>query len=173
MAGWPARRSTRASFRTGLRRPEAMTHHAVRALPLVLMVIAIAGCSAGPATSPAAIQGKLCYPAERVPAFDVYAVRTDDSAQSPLVLVTKDGQSTYRIDDVPPGTYHVFVYADDPAYNNIGGAYTRFVPCGMDQSCEDHTLIDVVVRTGQTVSGVDPCDFYASQFLPPRPSPHS
>jgi hypothetical protein len=135
-------------------------------------ILAMLACSVGQAAL-GAIEGRLCYPGESIPAFDLYAVRVDEPAQSPLVVVTKPGQATYRIESVPAGTYHVFVYADDPSFNNIGAAYTRFVVCGSNQSCEDHSLIDVKVGSGETVRSVNPCDFYAPQFLPPRPSPKS
>jgi hypothetical protein len=67
---------------------------------------------------------------------------------------------------VPPGDYHVFAQLPDPARHGADYAkdyrayYSKFVTCGMSVDCKDHTPIVVTVKSGETVSGIDPQDWY-------------
>jgi hypothetical protein len=92
-------------------------------------------------------------------------------------------QTEYFI-DVPAGTYYVVSYPHEGVPGNTGqvdsytlgggpfaGGYTQMVPCGLDVSCDDHTLIQVTVAAGQNVV-VDPADWYAPEgTFPVMPNP--
>jgi hypothetical protein len=102
------------------------------------------------------IGGALSYPSEFIPAQQVVAFRVG-SADYAFVL-TQQGQGTYQIDNLTPGSYHVVAYLMD---GSLSAGYSQAVPCGLSVNCTDHSLIDVVVNGGQVTSGVNPSDWYA------------
>ena len=85
------------------------------------------------------------------------------------------GQSSYTIEDLPPGKYHVVAYVRPGGRIQLRArqaAIPQMVPCGLQYGCNDHSLIDVVVTAGGSASGVDPTDFYADPgTFPPNPAP--
>lgn len=71
---------------------------------------------------------------------------------------------TYRL-RVPAGSYYVFatiVNGDDPVEDVRGykAYYSEFVKCGLSVDCPSHEPIRVTARAGQTVTGIDPGDWY-------------
>lgn len=71
---------------------------------------------------------------------------------------------TFRL-RVPAGSYYVFatiVNGDDPADDARGykAYYSEFVKCGLSVGCPSHEPIKVTVRAGQTLTGIDPGDWY-------------
>lgn len=124
-----------------------------------------------PAAPPGAISGnQLMYPADSMPALAIYAISTTDS-HTYFSTVTSQGQFSYTISGVAPGTYDVVAYLANGTSGNwkeLAGGYTQFVVCGLSGSCSDHTLIPVTVQPGQTVSNINPSDFYGGTY-PPRP----
>ncbi len=134
----------------------------------------VAATASGPTAVGAngSISGTLMYPASSIPALRVVAFEV--GAAHYYYTETSPGQSTYTIENIPPGTYHVVAYvlpgAGFPA--GMAGGYSQAVPCGLQSMCNDHTLIDVTVTAGQTTTGVNPADFYAgSGTFPPDPLP--
>jgi hypothetical protein len=112
------------------------------------------------------IAGDLGYPSSFIPAQRVVAFQV--GTPSYFYVDTAEGQSHYQLDHVPPGTYHVVAYVHP---GGLPGGYSEMVPCGLQASCTDHTLIDVVVTAGQVTTGVDPKDFYAAPgAFPPDPT---
>ena len=112
------------------------------------------------------ISGKLAYPSEGIPPLRVVAFNLQTGLFYFVDTVTN--QSTYVIDGLPTGVYHVVAYAG----GSLSGGYTQAVPCGLSASCTDHSLIDITVNPGQQVVGVDPGDWYAPQgAFPPNPAP--
>ena len=70
---------------------------------------------------------------------------------------------------VEPGAYVVIAYVDRP--DSSSGGFTAAVACGMTSNCTDHSLRRVTVAPGQTVTGVDLIDWYASPgTFPVRPA---
>jgi len=129
------------------------------------------------ATVPAAaaeggISGTLMYPASAIPALRIVAFQVGGSAY--YYVATKLGATTYELDHLPPGTYHVVAYPL-PGGGFTGGppgGYSQMVPCGLQAGCADHTLIDVVVTPGNVTTGVNPNDYYANPgTFPPNPTP--
>jgi hypothetical protein len=110
------------------------------------------------------ISGKLSYPSEFIPSLRVVAFNI--SSGQFFYVVTALNQSTYKIENLPPGIYNVIAYASE----NFGGGYTQAVLCGLSVNCTDHSLIPVQVIAGQETKGIDPGDWYAPQgSFPPMP----
>jgi hypothetical protein len=121
--------------------------------------------SPAPASQAAAISGHLGYPAEVLPAQVVYAISVDGSTY--YRVETMWGQSPYSIVGVPAGDYFVYtsarpLRAGSSGAQHFGAAYTKAVPCGLDASCTDHSLITVHVQANQTSADIDPIDWYGS-----------
>jgi hypothetical protein len=117
-----------------------------------------------PTPSFAVIQGRLCYPAQEVPAMSVYFY--SPTAENLLELQTTQGQQSYGI-EVPPGDYYVYAWV---ARYQVGGIYTRAVPCGLDEFCTDHTPLLVEASPGRVRQSIDVCDWvYPREELPGPP----
>lgn len=121
--------------------------------------------------SAGAITGLLGYPSEGHPAMTICAFGATDRGVHFCVDVpraTTPPKSPYTINGVRPGTYHLFAFAE--GRDRAGGAYTEYVRCGLRASCSDHTLIDVVVRAGETVRDIEVSDWYGpTESFPARP----
>jgi len=151
--------------------------------------------TAGPA---GAITGALSYPSEFIPPLTVYAVSVADqnvlfSVDTPRFGADPSVQPTagppgprpsYTIAGVTPGAYYVFAFRRDTFVgNDIPAVYSRFVVDCMQpyegaqkpipSSCpNDHTLVQVTVRPGETASRIDVTDWNCSlpgSTCPPRP----
>ncbi len=110
------------------------------------------------------LTGQISYPSHFLPSQRVVAFNIEDSQVYYAVDVLEG--STYEL-DVLPGTYVLLSYVLDPeslsAPPGLGAAYTKAVVCGLEVGCDDHGLLPVTVGEGETVSGIDPADWY----LPP------
>lgn len=85
---------------------------------------------------------------------------------------TSYNQKTYQISGLPAGTHLVVAYTLGGGSFPVGlaGGYTQAVVCGLRVDCTDHALIEFPVNSGQTVTEVDPGDWYASEgTFPPAP----
>jgi hypothetical protein len=127
-----------------------------------------AACPAIRQISLGAISGQFWYPSENTPPLVLIAMRPED----PTVFRTlhtptlRGGKNPYTIAALEPGPYVVLAYGEGSG-NDVVGAYTPAVACGLRTECTDHSLIRVTVAGGQTVSGIDILDWYA----PPRTFP--
>ncbi len=105
------------------------------------------------------ISGNLYYPSEGIPPLRIVAFEVGNFDNT----FSKEIQSgrTYQL-EVPAGTYYILAYLLDPGVMSpdFSGAYSEFVLCGLQASCEDHNLVPVEVLPGETVSGIDPADWY-------------
>lgn len=125
-----------------------------------------------PSVQEGAIAGTLMYPASGIPSLRIVAFSANSSAF--YYVDTVLGQSSYLLQHLPPGTYHVVAYPlpGGASAGGPAGGYSQMVPCGLKYGCSDHTLLDVVVTAGGTTSGVDPNDYYADPgSFPPNPVP--
>lgn len=109
------------------------------------------------------VAGKICYPSEFIPAMTAYFMAAASGEYTELLIA--ENQSDYQI-DLLPGQYIAFAYTAD----ELGGSYSRAVPCGLSVDCPDHTTLAFEVRAGETTSGVDICDWYSPESVPPRPT---
>jgi hypothetical protein len=107
-----------------------------------------------PTPGPSQISGMICYPSGRIPPMTAYFHQIGSGRLFELPIL--QNQSAYRI-DLPPVDYLVFAWM--PEYRLAGG-YTAAVTCGLREDCSDHSLQPVSLAAGQSVSGVDLCDWY-------------
>ncbi len=59
--------------------------------------------------------------------------------------------------ELPEGGYYVYATTDKDADKVY---YTEFVTCGLKYECPSHEKIEVVVKSGETTSNIDPGDWY-------------
>lgn len=138
----------------------------------VLASLTLVGVAAGPnvsAQQAGTITGSLSYPSDFdfprmivcAEAIDLKSIHCTDKR-----AVNRRGKLrvTYRL-KVPAGSYHVFatIVNDEPVENYRGykAYYSEFVTCGLNVNCPSHAPLKVTVRAGQTVTRVDPGDWYA------------
>lgn len=106
------------------------------------------------------VSGRLGYPSEMVPPLRVVAFNTltGEYYWQNTVL----NQTNYRFEALPEGTYHVLAYLIDNPSRTFYAAYSKFVTCGYLESCTDHTLVAVEVKSGMETTNVDPNDWYGA-----------
>jgi hypothetical protein len=81
------------------------------------------------------------------------------------IVNRKRGKVTYRL-RVPAGSYYVFatiVNGEEPVDNVRGyrAYYSEFVKCGLSINCPSHEPVKITLRAGQTLTGINPGDWYA------------
>lgn len=103
------------------------------------------------------IAGSLSYPSDYLP--DDLQICAEETTSG--VVTCKGGfkDSSYVL-ELPVGTYHVWARTDDYEAG-YRAYYNEAVRCGLDVACNDRTAIDVAVKAGETITGVDPADWYA------------
>ncbi|HLE16059.1 MAG TPA: hypothetical protein VI776_15025 [Anaerolineales bacterium] len=117
-------------------------------------------------TEPGAITGEICSPEENIPPMTVYFENVETWVLSTLPI--KKGQSSYSL-DLDPGQY--IAYAYEKHAKAKGGLYSQAVPCGLTAGCTDHNPVVFTVDTGQTLNGIDICDWSAPETVPANPAP--
>ena len=136
---------------------------------LICLVLAPAPVlAAAPPTG--VIEGSLSYPSEFIP--DDMTICAENLATKKIYATNKHlkgKQYQYKVGyklTVPPGDYHVFAQLPDPAKygatypKDYRAYYSEFVKCGLSVDCKDHTPIVVRVKSGETIRGIDPQDWY-------------
>ncbi|MBE0410413.1 MAG: hypothetical protein IBX69_11845 [Anaerolineales bacterium] len=90
----------------------------------------------------------------------------EEAETSMLVeLPISAGQTTYEV-SLDPGTYIAYAWLED---FSRGGLYSRAVPCGLDETCNDHGILPFTVTRVDVLSDIDICDWYAGPFNVPYP----
>lgn len=124
-----------------------------------------------PIQSTGSISGSLGYPSEMIPPLRIIAFAT--GSEEYFFTQTEYNQTTYQIDNLPPGNYRVVAYVNDETGQFPSGfvaGYTAAVVCGFGEACTDHALIDVEVGAGAAVTNIDPKDWdYTGQLFPADP----
>ncbi len=114
------------------------------------------------------ITGALSHPSDfNFPRMIVCAEAVDSRrihCTDKRITNRRDRRFTYKL-RVPAGSYYVFatiVNGDDPVDDARGykAYYSEFVKCGLSVECPSHEPIKVTVRAGQTLTGIDPGDWY-------------
>ncbi len=112
-----------------------------------------------PLSQPGFIKGKVSFPSEGIPADERICAET--TSRSLVGCVNVGGQTSFTL-GIPVGTY--YVYAEVPTTLPGTRAYwNQYVVCGLQYECPaagHKQLIAVTVGSGQTVTGVDPGDWY-------------
>jgi hypothetical protein len=116
------------------------------------------------AQGPGFAAGKVCFPSEFIPEMTAFfrSKETGELFELPIGL----NQTTYEV-ELPMGEYTAFAYPLDSA--DFGGSYSAAVTCGLEAACSDHSLLTFSVLPGETTAGVDLCDWYAPESVPPNP----
>ena len=120
--------------------------------------------------APGSISGLLVSPGGELPPLRVTAF--EEKSGQTYFIDTDPGQSTFRIDNLPAGTYHVVVYHWKNQVRPQAAGYTEAVLCGLALSCTDHSLIPVIVNPARDTPGVSPVDWHAPVgSFPSMPEP--
>ena len=137
-------------------------------LGVALLVALFPAQSTVPAQRPATITGKLSYPGDfDFPRMIVCAEATTSRSihcTDKRLWNRRNRKFTYRL-RVPAGSYYVFatiVNGEEPGadYRGYKAYYSEFVTCGLSVGCPSHDPIKVTARAGQTLTGIDPGDWY-------------
>ncbi len=118
---------------------------------------------------PGRIQGSTTYPSEGVPA-QIVCAQPVSGGETDQCVQTQEGDnahpelSQFSI-TVAPGTYNVYAKLKDAKslgsdFGDYKAFYTKFVTCGLEYSCKDHTTIPVVVGSGEVIRDIRPWDWY-------------
>jgi hypothetical protein len=108
-----------------------------------------------PAQVTGGISGALDYPGGSPPELHVVAFNL--TTHNWIYVNTNPGANSFRIDQLPPGSYQVVGYDPD---GNAGG-----------HADADHNLIEVNVKSGEVTSGIDLNDWHAPPgAFPPDPT---
>jgi hypothetical protein len=118
----------------------------------------------GQTDSTGSVSGKLCYPSEYIPEMTIFF--QDVYSLDFIQATTIENQDSYT-QQLPLGEYIVFAYLNSGA--PLGGAYTFAVLCGLTADCEDHSLVQIRIEPGMSVTDIDICDWYSPDSIPPDP----
>ena len=111
------------------------------------------------------ISGHVNYPSEFIPPQRVVVYLVDDFSKY-YSVDTAMNQSEYTI-QVPAGTYYVVAYLID---GSLSAGYSAAVPCELRVECTNHSLIPLTVTGGETLTDINPFDWYAPEgTFPPKP----
>jgi hypothetical protein len=111
--------------------------------------------SPAPTTSgPGNISGRLGYPGDGIPKLVIVAFNINTGYW--WWIGTAQNQATYLHADLPAGVYHVV------AYNPPAGLQAGYATAS-------HDLLDVVVKAGETITGIDLIDWVPNGTYPAKP----
>lgn len=117
---------------------------------------------------PATITGSVSYPSEVIPPdLQVCAQSLDTQTTTCTSNLIQDDQFQYglgyQLELIPNLEYQV--YAQVPN-SPTRAYYSEYVTCGLNVDCLSHEPITINLTPGQTLTGIDPADWYA-----PAPTP--
>jgi len=135
-----------------------------------VIILLLWPCGAPAAPPPGVIEGSLSYPSDFIPpdmtiCAENLATKQIYSTHKHVKAKKYQYQVGYKL-MVPPGDYHVYAYLPDPAKwgaafpRDYRAYYSEFVKCGQTINCKSHAPIVVRVKSGETLSGIDPQDWY-------------
>ena len=131
------------------------------ASPTVILTLAATPTLASTATlTTAQVSGKVCYPSGMATDLKAYFQNTVTNLAVELSIAA--GSAQYSV-AVPPGSYIAYAWVTD--FSN-GGSYSA---CGQTPGCGDATPKSFTVAAGQTVTGIDLCDWSHGPFDVPYP----
>jgi hypothetical protein len=109
------------------------------------------------------LKGEICFPSEVVPPMTIYFEETNTS--SLIEMPVAEGQETFEM-KLEAGTYIAYAWLPD---FSLGGLYSRAVPCGLGNDCDDHTVLPFTITETEISEGIDICDWFAGPFNVPYP----
>ncbi len=109
-------------------------------------------------------------PQRGIPPLRIEAISATSGGRA-YEVTTNANQANYTITGVAPDTYHMLAYLLNNQTAPLRAGYTPFVLCAHAAGELSHALIAVTVHAGETVSHIDPTDWYApTGAFPPPPS---
>lgn len=117
--------------------------------------------SATPTKTNGTVEGSLSYPSEGIPE-DMFVCAETTEGQKVACTNTQIENDKYEYGlgyqlELGPGSYYLYAKLPDDDYKAY---YTKFVTCGLSVECTSHEKIEVAVEPGQTISNIDPIDWY-------------
>jgi hypothetical protein len=109
------------------------------------------------------VEGNICFPSEGIPPMNLFFLLEGTGQVN--VFPIQQNQNTFSF-GLPTGNYTAFAWLPD---YTIGGSYSQAVACGLTVDCSDHSLLTFTVASGETISGIDVCDWYGGEGSVPRP----
>ena len=149
-------------------RPSEVVMYLLSVLGIFLLLAAFPAQPTVSAQQTAIITGELSYPSDfDFPEMIVCAEAVNSKSihcTGKRIRNRRSGKVTYIL-RVPAGSYYVFatiVNGEEPAedFQGYKAYYSEFVKCGLSVNCPSHKPIEVKVRAGQTLTGIDPADWY-------------
>ncbi|MFV0417808.1 MAG: hypothetical protein ACK5KT_03600 [Dysgonomonas sp.] len=112
------------------------------------------------------IEGNIGYPSDYVPQVEVFLENVITGSQmKQLVEASYDGESAYCFSDVPDGKYIVFAIPTEADIESLVGGYTKAVPCGLTVDCDNHDYIELDVKEGKHLRGINIYDWYTDAIV--------
>ncbi len=121
------------------------------------------------------VEGSLSFPSEYIPTDLTVCAETESG--------NKVNCSTEQIKDtrftngvgyslmLPVGDYYIYSVSD--SFNpNYKAYYNEFVECGLSVNCSSHNNILVNVSEDETVTNIDPIDWYNQNPATDEPTPY-
>ena len=113
------------------------------------------------------VEGTTCYPADGIPSdMRIYAENTENN-KIYMEQLSSINDANIFIDTMkykmrlPEGNYYVYAKTSRKgSKQNYNAYYSDFVKCGLHAKCMSHEPIMIKVRANETISNIDPCDWY-------------
>jgi hypothetical protein len=117
--------------------------------------------SATPAETKGTVEGSLGYPSEGIPENMFVCAETLEGQKVACTdTQIEDDKFEYGLGyqlKLDPGNYYLYAKLPEDDYKAY---YTEFVSCGLSVECTSHGKIKVIVESGETISNIDPVDWY-------------
>ncbi|MFA7308764.1 MAG: hypothetical protein WC045_01695 [Patescibacteria group bacterium] len=113
-------------------------------------------------TGKGTIEGSLSYPGKYIPKnMKICAINQETKEETCTDEQISDKKYLFSVGyslEVPVGTYQV--YASVAEWAGYKSYYDQFVVCGSKAGCSDHTPVEVEVKKNETLSDINPIDWY-------------
>ena len=124
------------------------------------------------ATTPppaARLRGRVSYPSEELPAMRVCALATEDPGWG-FCTTTKVNSPHYEV-VLPGGTWWLLAWPQDSGTAGEPGLLSMASEClaTVGTGCDDHTLLEVTLDSGEVREGLDINDWYYEPETEPPP----
>ncbi|MCP5397069.1 MAG: hypothetical protein H6918_10135 [Sphingomonadaceae bacterium] len=113
---------------------------------------------APPAPTTGIVTGALTYPGDYIP--DDMQACAENLDTKEVTCKPKTGEASYSL-ELPAGRYHIWSQTAD--FANYKAYYNPLAKCGLGPECPtDSTPLEVEVKAGETLSDIDPIDWYSN-----------
>ena len=124
---------------------------------------------ATPPAPAARLRGRVSYPSEELPAMRVCALATEDPGWG-FCTTTKVNSPHYEV-VLPGGTWWLLAWPQDSGTAGEPGLLSLASECLATggTGCDDHTLLEVTLDSGEVREGLDINDWYYEPESDPPP----